>query len=75
MTHAVRADVFPSGADTVARQHRGWSGALRASLNDLMSELTVRVFSLSRCLCKFELALFNHMIGIMYCIVNALLLE
>jgi hypothetical protein len=65
----VRADVFPSGADTVARQHRGWSGALRAS------QLTVRVFSLSRCLCKFELALFNHMIGIMYCIVNALLLE
>jgi len=50
-------------------------GALRASLNELMSELTVRVFSLSIVCCKFELALFNYMIGIMYCKVNALLLE
>jgi hypothetical protein len=47
--------------------------ASRTSLADLMSESTVRVFSLG--CCQFELPLFNYMIGIMYCKVNALLLE
>ena len=46
--------------------------ASRTSLADLMSESTVRVFSLG-CY-KFELP-YNYMIGIMYCKVNALLLE
>jgi len=51
---------------------------MKASLTSVanhMSEPTVRVFLGFHLLRSFQLAIFNYMIGIMLCKVNALLLE